>query len=140
MKPITCKDELLASADEDYMNEEQLAFFHSLLSDLKKQTSSHIDEMKQSLSHPPEINDEGDRAQYEEESRLTLRILDRERKLMTKIDKSLKQIQNKSYGYCLETGEPIGLARLLIRPVSEYCTDVKQTNEGKEQHYFSSRK
>ena len=122
------------------MNDEQLEFFQALLNDLKQQTMAHIEEMKASLSQPPEINDEVDRAQYEEESRLSLRILDRERKLLPKIDKSLRRIKDKSFGYCLETGEPIGIPRLLIRPVSEYCADVKMVNEGREQHYYSQRK
>ncbi|WP_102794367.1 TraR/DksA C4-type zinc finger protein [Bowmanella denitrificans] len=140
MNTITSKEELLAAPDEDYMNEAQLAYFHALLVELKNKTMQHIEEMKISLSQPPEINDDVDRAQYEEESRLSLRILDRERKLLPKIDKSLRRISDKTYGYCLESGEPIGIQRLLIRPVSEYCADVKQINEGREQHYFSGRK
>lgn len=134
------QEELLAAPEEEYMNAGQLAFFRALLVDLKTRTMQHIEEMKVSLSQPPEINDDADRAQYEEESRLSLRILDRERKLLPKIDKSLRRISDKTYGYCQESGEPIGIQRLLIRPVSEYCADVKQINEGREQHYFSGRK
>lgn len=131
------KDQLLAAPAADYMNEHQLHYFQQALQQLKADTMSHIDQLKQQLSQPPEINDEVDRAQYEEESRITLRILDRERKLLPKIDQALRRIHHKEYGYCLETGEPIGIKRLLIRPVSEYCADVKQLNEGAEQHYFS---
>jgi len=140
MSKTLTKEALLAASEDDYMNDEQLEFFKALLNDLKQQTMAHIEEMKASLSQPPEINDEVDRAQYEEESRLSLRILDRERKLLPKIDKSLRRIKDKSFGYCLETGEPIGIPRLLIRPVSEYCADVKMVNEGREQHYYSQRK
>lgn len=131
------KQQLLEAPEEAYMNEEQLAFFHSLLLDLKQNTMAHIEEMKNALGQPPEINDEVDRAQYEEEARLSLRMLDRERKLLVKIDKSLRRIADKSYGYCLESGDPIGIPRLLIRPVSEYCADIKIINEGKEQHYMA---
>ena len=134
------KEALLAAHEDDYMNDAQLDFFQAMLISLKQQTMTHIEDMKAALSQPPEVNDEVDRAQYEEESRLSLRILDRERKLLPKIDKSLRRIKDKSYGYCLESGEPIGIPRLLIRPVSEYCADIKSINEGKEQHYFSERK
>ena len=134
------KEALLAAHEDDYMNDAQLDFFQAMLISLKQKTMTHIEDMKAALSQPPEVNDEVDRAQYEEESRLSLRILDRERKLLPKIDKSLRRIKDKSYGYCLESGEPIGIPRLLIRPVSEYCADIKSINEDKEQHYFSERK
>lgn len=134
------KESILEASEDNYMDEGQLAFFKDMLETLKDSTMSHIEEMKASLGQPPEINDEVDRAQYEEESRLSLRILDRERKLLVKIDKSLRRIADGSYGYCLETDEPIGIPRLLIRPVSEYCADVKQINEGREIHFFSQRK
>jgi len=131
------KKQLLAAPAEDYMNTEQLAYFQQVLHGLKVDTMQHIDQLKLQLSQPPEINDEVDRAQYEEESRLLLRILDRERKLLPKIEQALKRIVRKEFGYCLETGEPIGLPRLLIRPVSEYCSDIKQLHEGKEIHYIN---
>ncbi len=140
MNTTLSESEILAAPEEDYMSDAQLAFFEARLLALKEKTMEHIEEMKSVLSEPPERNDDIDRAQYEEESRLSLRILDRERKLLTKIDKSLRRIADKTYGYCLESEEPIGIARLLIRPVSEYCADIKQINEGKEVHFFSQRK
>lgn len=133
--PQLTKAELLAAPAEDYMNDAQLAYFRQLLQSLKTDTMAHIETLKQQLSQPPEINDEIDRAQYEEESRLVLRMLDRERKLLPKIDLALKRIARKEFGYCLESGEPIGIARLLSRPVSEYCPDIKQLREGNEIHY-----
>ena len=139
MRELT-KEQILSASEDEYMNDAQLAFFKSLLLELKDKTMLHIEDVKESLSSPPEFSDDVDRAQYEEESRLALRILDRERMLLGKIAKSLKQIENKSYGYCLESGDPIGIPRLLIRPVSEYCADIKQINEGKEQHFYSGRK
>ena len=140
MQEIQTKEELLAAPDEDYMNDAQLIFFQNMLVEMKEKTMAHIDELKGTLGKPPEVNDEVDNAQYEEESRLMLRILDRERKLLVKIDKSLRRIRDESYGFCIESGEPIGLPRLLIRPVSEYCAEVKQVNEGKEQHFYSQRR
>ncbi|WP_338456845.1 TraR/DksA C4-type zinc finger protein [uncultured Alteromonas sp.] len=140
MNQIVDKQQLLDAPTEEYMNDDQLAFFKTLLTDLKKKTMLHIEEMKVQLSDPPEINDDVDRAQYEEDSRIGLRILDRERKLIIKIDKSLRRITEGDFGYCKETGEPIGIPRLLIRPISEYCADVKQVNEGKERHFQRERK
>ncbi|MBB68337.1 RNA polymerase-binding protein DksA [Alteromonas lipotrueae] len=140
MNQIVDKQQLLDAPTEEYMNEAQLDFFKTLLTDLKRKTMLHIEEMKVQLSDPPEINDDVDRAQYEEDSRIGLRIMDRERKLIRKIDKSLKRISDGDFGYCKETGEPIGIPRLLIRPISEYCADVKQVNEGKERHFQRERK
>lgn len=140
MTEILDKQQLLQAPAEDYMSDEQLGFFKALLTDLKQKTMLHIEEMKVQLSDPPELNDDVDRAQYEEDSRIGLRILDRERKLIHKIDKSLRRISEGDFGYCIETGEPIGIPRLLIRPISEYCADVKQVNEGKERHLLRERK
>ncbi|CAD5248404.1 RNA polymerase-binding transcription factor DksA [Alteromonas sp. 38] len=140
MNQIVDMQQLLDAPTEEYMNEAQLDFFKTLLTDLKRKTMLHIEEMKVQLSDPPEINDDVDRAQYEEDSRIGLRIMDRERKLIRKIDKSLKRISDGDFGYCKETGEPIGIPRLLIRPISEYCADVKQVNEGKERHFQRERK
>ncbi|HEY7884984.1 MAG TPA: RNA polymerase-binding protein DksA [Cellvibrionaceae bacterium] len=126
---------LLASAAKDYMNAEQLAFFKAELQTLREETMRHIEQAKQQLARPPECNDEGDRSQHEEDVRISLRIVDRERKLLPKIDKALWRIANGSYGYCEETGEPIGIARLLIRPTAEFCTDIKTINERREQNY-----
>ena len=134
-QPKLGRQQLLAAPAADYMNEAQLEFFKALLQNLKQQTMLHVEETKQRLGSPPDISDEIDRAQYEEESRLLIRMLDRERKLLPKIDQALRRIARKEFGYCLETGEPIGLKRLLIRPVSEYCTDVKMLNEGAEKHF-----
>ncbi|WOI37788.1 TraR/DksA C4-type zinc finger protein [Alteromonas sp. CI.11.F.A3] len=140
MNQLLDKQQLLDAPPDDYMCDAQLDFFKTLLTELKKKTMLHIEEMKVQLSNPPEINDDVDRAQYEEDSRIGLRILDRERKLILKIDKSLRRITEGDFGYCKETGEPIGIPRLLIRPISEYCADVKQVNEGKERHFQREQK
>lgn len=129
------KQQLLAASETDYMNAEQLAFFENLLQELKCETQGHIEEARQSLAHPPELNDEGDRAQYEETARIALRIVDRERKLLPKIDEALRRIRLGEYGYCLESGEPIGIQRLILRPTAEYCADIKALKERKEQGY-----
>lgn len=118
-----------------YMNAQQLAFFSRRLFALKEQTSGHIHAAHKSLGERPELNDEADLAQYEETSRMALRVIERETKLLRKIDKALKNIRTGDYGYCLESGEPIGIDRLLIRPTAEYCAEVKNQMEKKEKHY-----
>ena len=126
------KQQLLDAPEEDYMNDAQLNFFKQLLSELKTKTMLHIEEMKLQLSNPPEINDEVDRAQYEEDSRIGLRIIDRERKLINKINSALKKIDDGTYGYCEETGEPIGLKRLEERPVATLSIEAQEMHEQKE--------
>ena len=129
------KEELLAAPEEDYMNEQQQAFFRQLLLDLREETVESMEKAKKQLSSPPEMNDEGDHAAYEEESRLSLRILDRERRLLPKIEDALKRIATGDYGYCIESGDPIGIPRLLARPTAEQSAEVKALNERKEQNF-----
>ncbi len=129
------KEELLAAPEEDYMNEQQQAFFRQLLLDLRDETVESMEKAKKQLSSPPEMNDEGDHAAYEEESRLSLRILDRERRLLPKIEDALKRIATGDYGYCIESGDPIGIPRLLARPTAEQSAEVKALNERKEQNF-----
>lgn len=129
------KEQLLQASESEYMNDDQLDFFKALLEELKFQTLEDIEASKNELSHPPEMNDEGDRAAYEEESSIRLRTLDRDRKLIPKIDAALKRINDKTYGYCLESGEPIGIPRLLTRPTAELCIEIKTLTEMKDRNY-----
>ena len=118
------------------MNKEQLEFFQNNLEDLKKETLSHIKDAKDRLSNPPSCSDEVDRAQHEIDSMLFLRIVERESKLLPKIDKAIMRIKSGDYGYCVETGEPIGIERLISRPTAEFCAEVKTVNEEKEKHFI----
>lgn len=129
------RDELLQASEDEYMNEAQQAFFRQLLIELREETLVSMEKARQQLSSPPEMNDEADLAAYEEESRLALRILDRERRLLPKIEDALKRLAAGDYGYCAESGEPIGIPRLLARPTAELCADVKALNERREQNY-----
>ena len=123
---------------KDYMNEEQLAFFKQHLLDLKRQTISHIEEARQRLADANRETDELDRALTEEENRLRLRIADRESKLLPKIDEALKRIEEGEYGWCEETGEPIGIERLLLRPTATLCAEAKARQERLERNYRDS--
>ena len=120
------------------MNEAQLEFFKNHLLELKRETISHIDEARERLADANRETDELDRALTEEENRLRLRIADRESKLLPKIDEALKRIEEGEYGWCEETGEPIGIERLLLRPTATLCAEAKARQERLERNYRDS--
>lgn len=132
-------EELLAAPESDYMNETQLAFFKQRLITLHDSTREHIRQAKEQIMSPPDLSDQSDRATWEEQCTLLMRIVDREQKLLPKIQQALERIRLGDYGYCLESGEPIGIARLLARPTAEYCADVKVFSEHKE-HLFKKQR
>ncbi len=123
---------------KDYMNEAQLEFFKNHLLELKRETIAHIDEARQRLADANRETDELDRALTEEENRLRLRIADRESKLLPKIDEALKRIEEGEYGWCEETGEPIGIERLLLRPTATLCAEAKARQERLERNFRDS--
>ncbi|WP_299976750.1 TraR/DksA C4-type zinc finger protein [uncultured Pseudoteredinibacter sp.] len=129
------EDQIKAAPDSDYMNEAQLEFFKQLLLDLYGSTSARIEQAKQQMATPIDLNDENDRASMEEQNSISLRIFERDQRLLPKIQQSLKRIREGEYGYCLESGDPIGIPRLLLRPTAEYCAEVKAIQETKEKFY-----
>ncbi|WP_330110063.1 TraR/DksA C4-type zinc finger protein [Methylophaga thalassica] len=129
---------LLAMDEADYMNAEQLAFFDARLLELRQETLDEIGASKVDINYE-RVSDVSDRATLEEEAQLALRLADRKRQLIPKIDKARQRIHQGDYGYCIESGEPIGLARLLIRPTAEYSTDIKNINEKRERRYEDKR-
>ncbi|KXF83430.1 TraR/DksA family transcriptional regulator [Enterovibrio coralii] len=132
---LMTEEEILKEPESNYMNEAQLAFFKQRLIDLHDATLARIQAAKDQMVSPMDFSDPNDRATSEEQSALALRIVEREQKLLPKIKLSLERIRLDTYGYCLETGEPIGIPRLLIRPTAEYCADVKALMEMKELQY-----
>ncbi|NRA24780.1 MAG: RNA polymerase-binding protein DksA [Oleispira sp.] len=129
------EEQIKEAPDKDYMNEEQLAFFKELLIELHESTRKRVQEFKDHISSPMELSDESDRATWEEQCAISLRIVDREQKLLPKIRQALERIRLGDYGYCQESGEPIGIQRLLVRPTAEYCVDIKTLKEIKEHFY-----
>ena len=125
---------LLNASDDDYMNDEQLAYFDALLLKLRTETLEEIESLRPEISQG-RVSDMSDRATLEEEAIIAIRIADRKRQLIPKIDAARQRIRDRDYGYCKQTGEPIGIARLLIRPTAEYSTDAKTINERKETQY-----
>ena len=121
---------------EMYMGREQLDHFRGILSNWKRDLMEEVDRtmshMKDEAANPPDPND---RATLESEFALELRTRDRERKLIRKIEEALSRIGDGSYGYCVETGEPIGVKRLEARPVATLCIEAQERRERREKQY-----
>ena len=122
------------AAASRYMNEDQLEFFKERLLNMKKELQQHLENERTELSKQSRECDDLDRAQVEEEIHLRLRILDRESKLLPKIDEAIKRIDEGSYGYCINTGEAIGIERLLVRPTALFCAEEKAGKKELRKH------
>ena len=128
--------ELLAMPDSEYMNEVQLAAFKLKLNLLKRDILSSAGETTEHLREDTSVvPDPADRATIEEEHALELRTRDRERKLLKKIEQSIARIDAGDYGYCDETGEAIGVGRLLARPTATLSLEAQQRRELKQKMF-----
>jgi DnaK suppressor protein len=128
--------ELLAMPDGEYMNDKQIEFFKARLQQQKDDLLSNAGETTEHLREDTSIvPDPADRATIEEEHALELRTRDRERKLLKKIAQSLTRLDTGDYGFCDETGEPIGLARLLARPTATLSLEAQQRRELKQKMF-----
>ena len=128
--------ELLAMPEDEYMNDKQLDFFRVRLQALKDDLLSNAGETTEHLREDTTIvPDPADRATIEEEHALELRTRDRERKLLKKITQSLGRIEANDYGFCDETGEPIGLGRLMARPTATLSVEAQQRRELKQKMF-----
>jgi DnaK suppressor protein len=128
--------ELLAMPDDAYMNEKQLAAFRLKLITLKRDILASAGETTEHLREDTVVvPDPADRATIEEEHALELRTRDRERKLLKKIEQSIGRIDAGDYGYCDETGEPIGVGRLLARPTATLSLEAQQRRELKQKMF-----
>ena len=118
------------SVDEEYMNPMHLEYFRQKLvlwkEDLLKESGITLDELREGGLNEPDMND---RASNETEKALELRTRDRMRKLIKKINQALDRVEEKTYGYCEETGDPIGLARLEARPVTTLTIEAQERHE-----------
>ena len=126
----------IAKRGERYMSKEQLGHFQTILESWKRDLMVEVDRtvshMKDEAANFPDPND---RATQEEEFSLELRTRDRERKLIRKIDEALKRVEDGNYGYCLETGEEIGIKRLEARPVATLTIEAQERRERRERQY-----
>lgn len=128
--------ELLAMPDSEYMNEKQMAAFRLKLTTLKQEILNSAGETTEHLREDTVVvPDPADRATIEEEHALELRTRDRERKLLKKIEQSIDRIDSGDYGFCDETGEPIGVGRLLARPTATLSLEAQQRRELKQKMF-----
>lgn len=135
-KPTTAEKLLiLAMPIEDYMNPQQRDYFQRLLRHERQELLDHLEQMKMQLLVQQETGDEGDIAIREEQLRLIFRQIDRESRLLPKYDAALFRLERGEYGFCKETGEPIGLQRLFLRPTAELSIEAKTKEERVEVQY-----
>ena len=128
--------EVIAMPDSEYMNDKQLAYFRLKLVGLKEDILANAGQTTENLREDTVVvPDPADRATIEEEHALELRTRDRERKLLKKIEQSIARIDSGDYGYCDETGEPIGVGRLLARPTATLSLEAQQRRELKQKMF-----
>ncbi|WP_302246536.1 RNA polymerase-binding protein DksA [Sutterella wadsworthensis] len=134
-KKVLTAEEILKMPEDDYMNAQQLEFFRRRLTDLEKELRANADQTTVNLREMTVVPDPADRATIEEEHALELRTRDRERKLLKKVQAAIKRIDDGDYGYCEETGDPIGVARLMARPTATLSLEAQQRRELKQKMY-----
>ncbi|NDA52802.1 MAG: RNA polymerase-binding protein DksA [Betaproteobacteria bacterium] len=122
-------------SDDDYMNAAQLAFFKQRLQNVERELLQNAGETTEHLRETVIVPDPADRATIEEEHALELRTRDRERKLLKKVQQAINRIDAGEYGWCEETGEPIGLQRLLARPTATLSLEAQQRRELRQKLY-----
>ncbi len=133
--PLLTEAELLKQPKSDYMSQDQLNFFKNRLKELQTQLRLNAGATTENLRELAVAPDPADRATLEEEHALELRARDRERKLLKKVEGVLALIESGEYGYCEETGEPIGLPRLLARPTATLTIEAQERRELKQKMY-----
>ena len=125
---------------ERYMNPNQLEYFRQKLlgwrEELLEESQHTIDQMREAAR---DVSDDAERASRETEISFELRTRDRYRKLLNKIGEALKRIDDESYGFCDETGEPIGIERLEARPIATLCLEAQERRERLEHNYTDRR-
>jgi DnaK suppressor protein len=128
-KKALTEADIVKMPEKDYMNAAQLEFFKAKLLALKADLLMHANETTEHLRENVLVPDPADRATIEEEHALELRTRDRERKLLKKVEQSLLSIESGDYGWCEETGEPIGIPRLLARPTANLSLEAQERRE-----------
>lgn len=130
---LSAKTDYRPSDDEEFMNERQREYFKQKLlnwkEDILRESRETLTHLQAETENHPDI---ADRASSETDRSLELRTRDRQRKLISKIDEAIRRIEDGSYGYCEETGEPIGLARLDARPIATLSLEAQERHERRE--------
>jgi DnaK suppressor protein len=131
---LISQEQLLAQPADDYMNDAQQQFFRALLLQQRSELQARIADEFEGLRERETSSDPADIGSAEEQRQWQLRLLEREKKLLDKIDEALDRLARGEYGWCRETGEPIGLKRLLLRPTASLCIEAKEREEQREKH------
>jgi DnaK suppressor protein len=126
---LVTEKEILTAPESEYMSSLQLDFFRQRLEKEKRLLLSNAQRTTTHLQDNESTPDPSDRASVEEEHTLELRVRDRERKMLKKIEEAISRIDLGDYGYCEETGEPIGIARLLARPTATLSIEAQERRE-----------
>ncbi len=134
-RKLLTEEQMLRMPESDYMNEAQLDFFRHQLREMERELLANAGETTEHLRETVIVPDPADRATIEEEHALELRTRDRERKLLKKVQASIARIDSGDYGWCEETGEPIGIPRLLARPTATLSLEAQQRRELKQKLY-----
>jgi DnaK suppressor protein len=132
---VMTEAEIMAAPEKDYMNPAQLHFFKVRLQTMEQDILRNAGETTEHLRESIIVPDPADRATIEEEHALELRTRDRERKLLKKIQQSIHRIDSGEYGYCEETGDPIGVPRLLARPTATLSLEAQERREMKQKMF-----
>ena len=132
---IESEEELLSQPSSDYMSPSQLDYFRRKLQALEAELRVNAGETTEHLRETVLVPDPADRATIEEEHALELRTRDRERKLIKKVEQAIARIDAGEYGYCEETGEPIGLQRLLARPTATLSVEDQERRELRQKQF-----
>lgn len=132
---LLTEEQIKQMSEDEYMNDLQLAFFKDRLKKLESDILNNADVTTENLRETQFVPDPADRATIEEEHTLELRTRDRERKLLKKVQNSLQLIESKEYGWCEETGEPIGIPRLLARPTATLSLEAQERREKRQKLY-----
>lgn len=135
-KKLQISESYIPSEKEKFMSSKQIEYFNKVLTSWRNEiiqgSSSTIDHLKEESSNKPDTTD---RASIESERSLELRTRDRERKLLSKINKALKKLEDGSYGYCEETMQPISIKRLVARPIATLSVEAQEMHEKSEKVY-----
>ncbi|MCW2272307.1 TraR/DksA C4-type zinc finger protein [Pseudomonas sp. JQ170] len=128
------KEKLLAMPADDYMNAEQLAYFTALLQSMKVETHERIEQSRVTIESLDTPADPADAASVEEERHWLVNAIERDQRLLPQLEMALGRIADESFGWCDDSGEPIGLKRLLISPTTKYCIEAQERHEQIDKH------
>ena len=135
LKKILTDADVLKMTEAEYMNDDQREFFRLKLKDMEREILNNASETTEHLRETVLVPDPADRATIEEEHALELRTRDRERKLLKKIQQSIVSIEAGDYGWCEETGDAIGVGRLIARPTATLSLEAQQRRELRQKLY-----